>query len=247
MSGIFTDSAMLRAVGDQSDQSQTDQPRATVPLTAAAPDGPARGGIVVLHESRRFTDAVLDLMRLLAGEGWLTVAPHLFHRQPGDLEVEVFGDNLFADFDAAFDWLVARGVYADCVGVLGFDDAGTAALLVATNRPVGAAVSVAARGIVEPLRADTPALVDALASLQAPWLGLYGEDDPRTPPAHVERLRDASARAPVATHVVSYRGLAHRADEPTQLPDNGDDDDPDVQAIMDAQRRIFDWFDGNLR
>ncbi|TQF74859.1 carboxymethylenebutenolidase [Rhodococcus spelaei] len=242
MAGIFADSAVLRAVLERPD----DAPE-HVPLTAVEPDGPARGGIVVLHESRQFTETLLDLMRLLAGEGWLTVAPHLFHRQSAHSAAEVFGDSLFADFDATFDWLVARGVYADCVGVLGFDDAGTAALLVATNRPIGAAVSVSARGILEPLDPEAPALVDAAASLQAPWLGLYGDDDPCTPPDQVERLREAVARAPVATHVVSYRGLEHRADEPPTLPADGDDADPTTQAIMDATRRIFDWFDSNLR
>ncbi|AQA24588.1 alpha/beta hydrolase family protein [Rhodococcus sp. MTM3W5.2] len=242
MSGIFTDSAVLRALGEH-----PDEPPVRVPVTAVEPDGPARGGIVVLHESREFTDNLLALMRSLAAEGWLTVAPHLFHREPLHSTAEVFGDNLFADFDAAFDWLTTRGVYPDCVGVLGFDDAGTAALLVATSRPVGAAVSVSARGIVHPLAEGAPALVDAAPRLQAPWLGLYGEDDPGAPREEVERLRDAIARADVATLVVSYTGLEHRADEPPDFPVDGDDNDPAAQAMMDAQRRIFDWFDGNLR
>ncbi|MGW0043938.1 dienelactone hydrolase family protein [Rhodococcus sp. NPDC003348] len=238
MSGIFTDGAVLRAGGEQRD----DAPE-RVPLTAVAPDGPARGGVVVLYESRALSDALLDLMRLLAGEGWLVVAPDLFHREPAHSDVEVFGDALFADFDATFDWLVARGVYPDCVGVLGFDDAGTAALLVATNRPIGAAVSVAARGIVARLGADVPALVDAARELQAPWLGLYGEDDPQTPPEQVEALRDAVAKAPVATNVVSYPGLAHRADEPPRLTPDVEEGDP----ILDAHQRILGWFDSNLR
>ncbi|MFF0816166.1 dienelactone hydrolase family protein [Rhodococcus sp. NPDC003318] len=238
MSGIFTDGAVVRGAGAHRDAAPE-----RVSLTGVAPDGLPRGGIVILHESRQLSDALLDLMRLLAGEGWLTVAPDLFHREGAHAAVEVFGDALFADFDATFDWLVARGVYPDCVGVLGFDDAGTAALLVATNRPIGAAVSVAARGIVAGLRIDVPALVDVALDLKAPWLGLYGEDDPHTPAAHVERLRDAVAKAPVATNVVSYRGLAHRADEPPQLRLDAEDDDP----ALDAQRRILDWFDGNLR
>lgn len=235
MSGIFEDSAQLRTVGDS-----------PVPLTAVEPGGPTRGGIVVLHESRDFSEALLDLMRLLAAEGWVAVAPHLFHREPAHSEGEVFGEHLFDDFDATFDWLIARGVYADCIGVLGFDDAGTAAMLVATTRPIGAAVSVAARGIVEPLAVDAPALLVAAASLQAPWLGLYGEDDPSTPHEHVELLREATGKADVATHVVSYAGLSHRADEPPQIPD-GAENDPAAEAILDAQRRIFDWFDSNLR
>lgn len=238
MSGIFTDGAVLRVVGEHRD----DAPE-RVPLTAIAPDGPARGGIVVLHESRELSDALVDLMRMLAAEGWLAVTPDLFHRESAHSDVEVFGDALFADFDATFDWLVARGVYPDCVGVLGFDDAGTAALLVATTRPIGAAVSVAARGIVARLGAGVPALVDAAQDLQAPWLGLYGEDDPQTPPAEVERLRDALARAPVATDIVRYPGLEHRADEPPRLTADVEEGDP----ILDAHRRILGWFDSNLR
>ncbi|MBJ8340024.1 dienelactone hydrolase family protein [Antrihabitans sp. YC3-6] len=242
MSGIFEDTAVERT----NDGDETASP-GTVPVSAIEPDGHARGGIVVLHESRDFTPALLGLMRALADEGWIAVAPHLFHREPEDSAAEVFGDNLFRDFDASFDWLRAKGVFADCIGVLGFDDAGTAAVLVATNRPVGAVVSVAARGIVEPITAGAQTLLDAVQTLQAPWLALYGFDDPETPSEHVERLRDAVATASVATNVVSYAGLGHRADEETAAGDIGKEFESGADVLLDAQSRIFDWFDSNLR
>ncbi|NMM83768.1 carboxymethylenebutenolidase [Rhodococcus sp. SRB_17] len=239
MSGMFRDTAYLPgADGDVA---------IAVPLTVVEPDGPTRGAIVVLHEARQFGDALLELMSALALEGWVTVAPHLFHREPEQMHGDIFGDNLFADFDATLDWLTGRDVRVDTIGVLGFDAAGTAAMLVATSRPVGAAVSVAARGIVDALSVDAQALIDAAVSLQAPWLGLYGDDDPATPLEHVNQLREATAKADVATLVVSYAGLAHRADEPPQVPDGQDEDDPNAAAIIDARTRIFDWFDSNLR
>jgi carboxymethylenebutenolidase len=232
MSGIFSDTAPLRVPpGEEASEH--------VPLTAIEPDGTGRGGIVLLHESREFTDALTKFMRTLADEGWTVAAPNLFHRGGDE---EVFGDNLFDDFDATFDWLVSRGVYADCVGVIGFDDAGTAAALVATTRPVGAAVSVAAPGIVEPLVDDATALVDALPSLKAPWLGLYGQADERIPADHVERLKEAVATASVAALVVTYGGKGHRPDEDTVSDQQAGED-----AIVDAQSRIFDWFDSHLR
>ena len=240
MPGFFKDTAPLRSVGDEPGAD-------AVPVTAIEPEGHARGGIVVLHESRVFTDALLDLLGSLASEGWIAVAPHLFHRDPDGFDddgSEVFGENLFADFDACFDWLTARGVYPDCIGALGFDDAGTAAFLVATNRPIGAAVSVSARGIVEPLTDDARALVEAADCLQAPWLGLYGVDDPATPAEQVEQLKDAVARASVAAHLVTYAGLRHRADQPST---DDDEFDPGTDPAVDAQTRIFDWFDANLR
>jgi len=218
-----------------------------VPLTVFRPEGALRGGIVVLHESRVFPPALLAFMEVLAAEGWLVVAPNLFHREFTE-DDEVFGQNLFDDVDAAMDWLVRSGVYPDAVGVIGFDDAGTAALIVAANRRVGAAVTVAAHGIVQPLRPDVPALVEAVRNLQAPWLGLYGEDDPTTPTGDVEQLREAAGQADAPTLVIGYPGLAHRPDEPPVEHDTADPDtDPAEAAIIDARRRIFDWFDAHLR
>ncbi|MFJ1458880.1 dienelactone hydrolase family protein [Nocardia sp. N2S4-5] len=231
MSGIYRDIAAPRdgAVA------------ARVPITVLEPEGHARGAIVVLHESREFADALLELMRSLSSEGWIVVAPNLFHRN-GSTDA-VFGDELFDDFDACYDWLVGRGVFGDCIGVLGFDSAGTAACLVATNRPIGAAVSVAAPGITVPLDDRADALVRAAPQLQAPWLGLYGMDDPATPADQLESLREAAARAAVATLLVSYPGLHHRPDHPGF--DAADSEDADI--LLDAQSRIFDWFDSHLR
>ncbi|MEV6557159.1 dienelactone hydrolase family protein [Nocardia sp. NPDC051756] len=241
MSGTYNDLAPLRR-DDPSPEPATDSIRRAadtqVPIIVVEPEGNARGGIVMLHESREFTGALLALMSALASEGWTVVAPNLFHRSSRDSIAEVFGDELFDDFDACFDWLTRHGVFPDTIGVLGFDSAGTAAFLVATNRPVGAAVSVAAPGIVEPLTDQADALVRVAPHLQAPWLGLFGTDDPATPPVEVERLRDATGRAAVASLVVSYPGLRHRADHPATEDDNG---------LVDSQTRIFDWFDSNLR
>jgi carboxymethylenebutenolidase len=238
MPGSYHDNAPLRP-GDP-DQAQDGQATtiARVPIRVIEPDRTARGGIVVLHESREFAETLLELMTALSAEGWLVVAPNLFHRDDDD--DQVFGEELFADFDACFDWLVRRGVYPDLTGVLGFDTAGTAAFLVATNRRIGAAVSVAAPGIDEPLTGRADALIRAAAGLQAPWLGLYGADDPSTPADQVERLREAASAAAVATLVVSYPGLRHR-------PDRLSSDTPEDDEFVSAHARIFDWFDSHLR
>jgi carboxymethylenebutenolidase len=246
MSGTYDDIAPLRrhepetAGNDQEPTSATTGPETGehVPITVIEPDGFARGGIVLLHESQAFTGSLLALMHALAGEGWLVIAPNLFHRATAST-AGVFGDELFEDFDACFDWLTHRGVFPDCIGALGFDTAGTAAFLVATNRPIGAAVSVAASGITSPLTDQAEALVTAAPRLQAPWLGLFGAES-TTPADEVDQLRDATARAAVASLVVSYPGLLHRADQP------GDNED-DTDELIDSQTRIFDWFDSHLR
>ena len=86
----------------------------TLRLTVAAPVSSIRGGIVVLHEARGVTDAVRGLVHGLAGEGWLVVAPHLYHRDTADeregddgqvqQQVErLDGEQVMADTDTAFD------------------------------------------------------------------------------------------------------------------------------------------------
>ncbi|WP_019931871.1 dienelactone hydrolase family protein [Nocardia sp. BMG111209] len=236
MSGVYRDTALVRDRIPQAAGGPQAALETRVPITVVEPEGVGRGGIVVLHESREFAVPLLELMGSLAGDGWIVVAPHLFHRDP-DIADAVFGQDLFDDFDAAFDWLTGHGVFPDCVGVLGFDTAGTAAFLVATNRPIGAAISVAAPGIVTPLTEEAPALVHAAPLLQAPWLGLYGADDASIAADLVDELRDAAAAAAVATLVVTCAGQLHRADQP-----RFDSGEP-----ADAVTRIFDWFDSHLR
>ena len=53
---------------------------------------------------------------------------------------------MLADTDTAFGWLADREVTADRMGVLGFDIGAAVALLVAGERTLGAAVSVADEG-----------------------------------------------------------------------------------------------------
>jgi len=53
-------------------------------VTLGEPEGAVRGGVVVLHESRGITTRTEAIVEGLAGEGWLVVAPHLYHRDGGE-------------------------------------------------------------------------------------------------------------------------------------------------------------------
>jgi carboxymethylenebutenolidase len=213
----------------------------SVRLTVAEPDRPVRGGLVVLHEARGVTDVVRGLAASLADEGWLAVAPHLYGAQNADEVADVdselsrlSGDSVLADTDAAAVWLAERGVAADRTGVIGFDLGGAVAMVVASSRAVGAAVSVAGVGILAPLSDGLPALVDVAGELTCPWLGIYGDEDAAIPVAEVEKLRDAAATAEVATDVVRFAGTDNRFDT-------------DQQAGAEAWHRTLNWFDLHLR
>ncbi|GAB3285785.1 dienelactone hydrolase family protein [Parasphingorhabdus pacifica] len=213
-------------------------------LTVAEPDNVVRGGLVVLHESRGVTERVRHLVVELAEEGWLAVAPHLYHRDGTD-EVpdghgeehvhdhvqRLSGESILADTDAAFVWLSERGVSSDLQGLIGFDLGGSATLVVAASRSLGAAVTVGGGGIQHPLSDALPALVDVAGELTCPWLGLYGAG---TPAEEVEKLRESAAAAGVATNVVHFAESEHRFDR-------------ESAAAAEGWQRATSWFDLHLR
>jgi carboxymethylenebutenolidase len=216
-------------------------------LTVAEPDGTVRGGIVVLHESRGMTDGVRWLVHSLAVEGFLTVAPHLYHRdgadelgadetdqQVRDQVSRLTGEFVMADTDTAFGWLADREITADRMGVMGFDLGGSVALVVAAKRSLGAAVTVAGNHIAEPLSDDLPSPLEAATELTCPWLGLFGERSTDPSLADVEKLRNAAASAERGTDVVIYPDVGHRFDA-------------DPKTAADAWQRALNWFDANLR
>jgi carboxymethylenebutenolidase len=208
-------------------------------LTVATPESAVRGGIVVEPDLRGVTDDVWQLAAGLAGEGWLTVIPHLFHRDgidelPADgatvrrhLE-RLTGESVHADTDAALCWLARRRVAADQMGVVGFGLGGTVALIVATQRDLGAAVTIGGIGVMEPVAAGLPALVDVAAELRCPWLGIYDRDGD-VPEAEVNKLRDAAHSAHVATDLVHC--CFHT----------------DQSVAPEAWSRTLNWFGSHLR
>ncbi|MGW7532086.1 dienelactone hydrolase family protein [Amycolatopsis sp. NPDC054798] len=195
----------------------------TLRLTFAEPEGALRGGLVVLHEGDGVTDGVLLLVKSLAGEGWLTVTPHI---ESGE---QLTQRDLLDATDRTLEWLTGRGVEADLRGVVGFDLGGTAALVVASHRKLGAAVSVGGQAV-----AELPKLLEIAGRVTSPWLGMYGDAGDEAGEAEVEQLREAAASAKVATNVVHYPGANHRFDA-------------DPGAAEEAWHRTLDWFNAHLR
>lgn len=210
-----------------------------LPLTVATPDSAVRGGIVVGLRSHGVTDSVWRLAAGLAAEGWLAVIPHLYHRDsldelPGD-ESTVSGrvtrltaSSLRADTDAALDWLARHGVSGDRIGAVGVELGATVALIAATQNDLGAAVSIGGIGVVTPVAATLPALVDIAPELRCPWLGIYPQGG-EVPEGEVHKLRDAAHSAQVATDLVHCRC------------------DTDQFLAPEVWARTLNWFGSHLR
>jgi carboxymethylenebutenolidase len=217
----------------------------------ARPDGEPRGGVVVVQEAFGVTDHIKEVARRLAGDGWLAVAPALFHRQGSPvLDYDdlasvrpVMGGltagGITVDLAAAQAHLEAAGLALSRTGVVGFCMGGSVTLYAGTLRPLGAAVTFYGGGVTQG-RFGLPPLVEQAPNLATPWLGLYGDLDEGIPVDDVERLRAAAARAPVETSIVRYAEADHGFNC---------DDRPAVYnatAAADAWQRTLAFFGAHL-
>jgi carboxymethylenebutenolidase len=223
-------------------------------LYEAKPPGETRGALVVIQEAFGVNPHIEDVTRRAAAAGYHAVAPDLFHRSGPGAVVEygnfekvmeyfkdVSGDDaVLTDVDAALDHLRATGHADSSIGIVGFCFGGRVSFLVALRHALGAAVGFYGGGIVTGRFPQFPPLVGEAASLQTPWLGLFGDQDASIPVEDVEQLREALRAAKVDTEIVRYPNAGHGFH-----CDRRDDYRPDDAA--DAWRRALDWFASHLR
>ena len=220
------------------------------PLSIHRPAGDAKGGVVVLQEAFGVNAHIEDVARRFADEGWLAVAPHLFHRS-GDPQLgyddlsqvmphmsELTAAGVLDDVDTALSHLAEAGIGSERIGVVGFCMGGTVALVAAVRRDVGAAVTFYGGGVTTGRFGFAP-LVEEATGLRAPWLGLYGDLDTGIPVAEVEQLRTAAASSGQETEVVRYEDAAHGFHCDERLSHH-------PSSARDAWRRTLDWLDRHL-
>lgn len=218
----------------------------TAPLHLVEPDGDPRGGVVVIQEAFGLTDHIKAVCDRVAAAGYVAVAPALFHRTGSPvLAYDDFGpvmphmkalraEQILADVDDA---LAAVGDRPK--GIVGFCMGGTVALQVAVQRQIGAAVSWYGGGVAEG-RFGFPSMIEAAASIQTPWLGIFGDRDKSIPVEQVEQLRAVVADLPVAAEIVRYPDAQHGF---------GCDDRPAVhhpEAAADAWQRTLSFFEEHV-
>lgn len=226
-------------------------PDGDMELYEAQPDGPPRGGVVVIQEAFGLNEHIRDVTRRVAAAGYHAVAPALFHRSGGgtveydnfDAVMPMFeritDDGTLTDVDGALDHLRGAGFDDAQIGLVGFCFGGRVSFLVAARRRLGACVGFYGGGIAGAGRLQFPALIGESAALRTPWLGLFGDEDRGIPVEDVERLRDALREAPCPTEIVRYPGAAHGFHCDVR-------DAYDADAAADAWARTLGWFGTHL-
>ena len=223
----------------------------TMEAYEVAPSGGPRGAVIVIQEAFGLNDHIREVTRRVAEEGYHTLAPALFHRAGGgtapydDFEqvLPLFegltDDGILMDVDAARDHLAAAGFPDRQVGLVGFCFGGRVSFLVAVRRRLAAAVGFYGGGIVNARRPQFPSLLDQAATMQTPWLGLFGDLDAHIPVDEVEQLRGALAAAAVASEIRRYEDADHGFFCNEQPSFN-------EVAARDGWSRTLDWFQKHL-
>lgn len=185
----------------------------------ARPTAPATRAVIVLQEAFGVNAHIQDIAQRFAAQGFLALAPDLFHRT-GTRELayaqhseavalisQIGAAAILADVKAVLAHLKSvEGLDGGRTAVVGFCFGGRAAFTAATRLPdLGAAVVFYGPGIAAGPHAT---LADASA-IRAPLLLHVGADDPTIPAAQVAAIEDGLRAAGVrfAQHV--YPGAGH--------------------------------------
>ena len=174
--------------------------------TPASGSGP---GVVVIQEWWGLVPHVQDVADRLAGEGFVALAPDLYHGrsttspdEAGKLMMALEIDRAERDLRGAIDFLLARDDVAGTrVGTVGFCMGGQLSLFAAcANVSVGACVDF--YGIHSNVAPD-------LASLEAPVLGFFAERDGFVTPEAARKLESDLRAAGKEVEITIFEGADH--------------------------------------
>ena len=217
----------------------------------ADPDDTPKGAVIVIQEAFGVTPHIRSVCDWLADNGYVAVAPELFHRadpkvfEYDDLQgalpvmMTLTKEGIDADLDATLAHLDAQGFDRGSVGIVGFCMGGSVTLYAAATRHLGAAVTFYGGGLAQG-RFGFPPGLELSKAIRVPWLGLYGDLDQSIPVDDVEQVRANAAARPVATEVVRYEHGQHgfNCDDRPAVFDAG--------IAADARARTIAWFDRHL-
>ncbi len=162
----------------------------------------ANPGLLLFQEAFGVNAHIRDIAGRFAREGFVVIAPELFHRTGAGFEARydefpttmphmkaLTDATMAADQRASFDWL--RGYIGEDlpISAIGYCMGGRAAFLAAITLPLAAAISYYGGGIAP--NATNPGLLGRASGLQAPLLFFWGGRDKHIPPEQIRAVNEA--------------------------------------------------------
>jgi len=197
-------------------------------------------GVIVVQEWWGLDDHIKDVARRFAGEGFVALAPDLYHGQvtsePGEAQKLMMSLNMPAaskELVKATEYVASRPEVAGRgIGAIGFCMGGGLALTLACDSPQ---IKAAA-----PFYGGNPGPVDKVGGLRGPVFAAYAEHDGWITAQVREELQHALAQAGVKHEIKVYPGTEHAFfnDTRAEVYDRG--------AAEDAWQRALTLFRENL-
>lgn len=171
----------------------------------ARPDGAPKAGIIVFQEIFGINSHIRDVTERFAKQGYLAIAPELFHRSGPGFEsgyedmAPGFGhmqqttdEGLTADIKAVYDW-VRKATANLPTAAIGYCMGGRTATLAAMTVPLACGISYYGGGIAP--SPFNPGLLDRLKEVRSPMLFFWGGLDHFILPEHVKTVTDGMRAA----------------------------------------------------
>jgi carboxymethylenebutenolidase len=211
------------------------------------PEGPGpHPGIMVFQEAFGVNSHIRNIAERLAGQGYIAIAPELFHRTAPGFEGSytdfssvmphmqaINTEGLEKDIRASYDWLaVNTSVKSDKIGSIGFCMGGRVSFLANIILPLAASVSY--------YSGSMPALADRLHEIHAPHLMFWGGLDKHILPEHIQLVVESlqKAQKTFINVVISFADHGFNCDERASY---------NPQAAKEAWALTLSFFENRLR
>jgi carboxymethylenebutenolidase len=206
----------------------------------AIPEKGSGPGVIVIQEWWGLVEHIKDVCERFAGEGFVALAPDLYHGkttkspdEAGKLMMSLRIDEAEKDISGAIEYLLNHEATSnDKAGVVGFCMGGALALYTATkNAKVGACVV---------FYGGHPNVKPDLPKLESPVLSISGDKDKSVTPEVVHKLEQQLKSLGKQVDVIIYPGADHAFFNDTR---------PTVyvpEAAADAWQRTIDFFKKHL-
>lgn len=220
--------------------------------------------VIVIMEAFGVNQHIRDVADRLAKEGYVTIAPALYHREGVEPEARegsnpVFGygtevadarsaamaklrdDSLAKDINASITYLkTIPRVDGDSIGIVGFCVGGRITYLAATSCAGLKAASVFYGGRILIPFGDGPAPIELTKSIECPVLGSFGDLDQNPTPADVSKIEALLKQHGKVHDFKMYPGAGHGffCDERDSYHE---------PSAKDAWARTLAWFEKYLK
>lgn len=197
-----------------------------IPAYVAHPVDPGQWPIViVLQEVFGVNDHIQDVTNRIAQEGYLALAPHIYHRQVSDFavgysdadlelgrkyKVGTQANELLSDIQGAIAYGQANyDADGSKVGCIGFCFGGHVAYLAATLPNVAATAAFYGAGITASTPGGGEPTITRTPEIQGTLYGFFGLDDPLIPNSDIDAIEAALQKSSVKHRIFRYPQTGH--------------------------------------